>query len=62
MGKDVFEFIINRNGRLEMPGVKKTRDELKEICNTNSSEASIYGSCGALIQKDGWQISPDYPW
>ena len=34
----------------------KTREERIKECK----EAGFY--CGALIQQDGWQISPDYPW
>lgn len=43
----------------------KTREELKNgpaqynyQCNKNGNDMW----CGALIQRDGWQISKDYPW
>ncbi len=62
LGKDVFVLRINYNGHLEMPGIRKTRAELLNICATDPSRATIWESCGALIQKDGWEITPDYPW
>ena len=62
IGKDVFLLIINFNGHLEMPGIRKTRAALLEQCNTDVNKINIWGSCGALIQKDGWQFSKDYPW
>lgn len=62
VGKDVFKFYINNSGKLVMPGYEKTREELLQICKNNASAVSIYGSCGALIQKDNWEIKDDYPW
>ena len=62
VGKDVFMLHVNYNGHLEMPGVRKTREELLNICATDPSKATLWESCGALIQKDGWEIKSDYPW
>lgn len=62
VGKDVFIFVITSKGRLAMPGISKSREELKSICKKNPSEVFLWQSCGALIQKDGWQIKEDYPW
>ncbi len=62
IGKDVFLLHINTSGKLVMPGVEKSRDDLLELCKKDGSAATIYQSCGALIQKDGWVISKDYPW
>ena len=43
----------------------KTRQELLNGPSSNSYQCNKRGRgmwCGALIQKDGWKISPDYPW
>ncbi|MBP7212593.1 type II secretion system protein [bacterium] len=37
-----------------------TREELLNICKQGGYGNE--GSCGALIQYDGWQIKDDYPW
>ncbi len=71
VGKDVFVFEVNKsfqaleafrahtlrtNGRAWMMG-GGTSDQ----CNKNATLIAG-GSCGALIQADGWQIKDDYPW
>ena len=46
-------------------GVARTREQLKNGSCSSAYQCnkSSYGSwCGALIQKDGWQIKDDYPW
>ena len=43
----------------------KTRKQLLNGPSSNGYQCNKSGRgmwCGALIQKDGWKISPDYPW
>ena len=43
-----------------------TRDDLKSNnyygCSKNAAVYQAGRFCGAMIQNDGWQIAPDYPW
>lgn len=48
----------------------KTREQLLEDCRSGIKSEEDAGinmtskrhTCAALIQRDGWKISPDYPW
>lgn len=45
--------------------VQRTREQLINGPSTYNYQCSKKGRgiwCGALIQKDGWKISKDYPW
>ena len=65
-GKDLFYISFSTDTKfLNMYGVGHTRETLldghRESCS--STERNFGGRyCGALIQKDGWQIKDDYPW
>lgn len=72
-GKDAFFISIRSNkGTVlacyndgESSSVQRTREQLKngpskENYQCNSSGRGMW--CGALIQRDGWRISKDYPW
>ena len=66
LGKDIFNMTYGYNissknhYKLQMYNYSnKSRYELlEESCNKNS--AGNY--CGAVIEMDGWQRKPDYPW
>ena len=71
-GKDVFSFSIENqeNGLFVASQYPElTRNELIQKCNANSgrvvmqdgSNPGIAHFCAALIRRDGWKISPDYP-
>ncbi|MBQ8460181.1 type II secretion system protein [bacterium] len=63
-GKDIFVFsyflesdLNNRNPIQPVPrGSEFSRDEILRSCSTSGL------FCAALIMKDGWIISKDYPW
>ncbi len=65
-GKDIFVFYYNirdddtprNNGKMMPVGYDLARNTLLSGCNKN--EGGRY--CGALIMRDGWKISDDYPW
>ena len=69
-GKDVFNFSIalettndmyKPTGRLNADGQSQTREKIltdKNGCSKNSNGAF----CAALIIKDNWEITKDYPW
>ena len=61
MGKDIFVIYLNksRDQALKFKGAGLSRDLLIKDCNKLSKSGH---RCGALIQHDGWQIAPDYPW
>ena len=69
-GKDYFVFAValettedmyKPTGRLNASGQSQTRENILSNINGCSKNASgIY--CAALIIKDGWTISKDYPW
>ncbi len=70
MGIDVFAFWIdNETSALIPAGAKYTKEQLlgnareARSCIRDDSWQYYRGSyCSALIQKDGWTISNDYPW
>lgn len=62
-GKDVFEFVFSSaSKKVDFYGINNLRNSLKTNSNDgcNSDAKGVY--CGALIEKDGWQITDDYPW
>lgn len=72
LGKDIFALGLDvNNNRIVMFGNNSTRENLINSGSFNeiNGGACVKGnkrydgrSCGALIQKDGWKISEDYPW
>lgn len=49
----------------EYGSVQRTRDQLINGPSRNNYQCNYKGRgiwCGALIQRDGWKISDDYPW
>lgn len=68
LGKDIFITELVRNKRLIMWGSSSSskRDNLinnsNYPCKKGTNVPYAGGSCGALIQADGWQIKDDYPW
>lgn len=49
----------------ELGSVPRTREQLKNGPSKESYQCNKQGRgmwCGALIQRDGWTISKDYPW
>ena len=65
LDKDIFEFFFTYHKaenkvRLRVGGYQadnaQNRDDLLQLCKQR------IGSCGALIQNDGWEIKDDYPW
>lgn len=49
----------------ENGSVSRTRSQLLNGPSRNSYQCNKNGRglwCGALIQRDGWKIAPDYPW
>ena len=64
-GKDIFTVLLDDGVRLLGSDVKYSRSSLLGNCRTCCSKnAGDYAGdmCGGLIQRDGWQIMPDYPW
>ena len=69
-GKDYFVFAValettedryKPTGRLNASGQSQTRENiLSDINGCSKNARGIY--CAALIIKDGWTISKDYPW
>jgi prepilin-type N-terminal cleavage/methylation domain-containing protein len=65
-GKDIFYFdytirddtVPSNNGKMKPAGYTFSRNSLLSVCS--ESGTGIY--CAALIMKDGWKISDDYPW
>ncbi len=71
MGIDGFAFWIDPETSSVVPaGAKYSRDvvlgksgSLVRVCKRDSSWQYYRGGyCAALMQKDGWSISSDYPW
>ncbi len=72
-GKDTFYITVNSargvvfsylNDGESYTGVK-TREQLKDGLSSYNYQCNKRGRgmwCGALIEKDGWTIAPDYPW
>lgn len=74
-GRDLFNVQITENDGVKLAYrddaemgleiVSRTRDELLNGPSANNYQCNQSGSgfwCGALIQRDGWKISKDYPW
>lgn len=72
-GRDVFMLIVYPNEGVKMQAregtetaaVQRTRQQLINGPSANQYQCNSKGRgiyCGALIQKDGWKIAPDYPW
>ena len=72
-GRDTFFMVINSelgpylyySDDGEAGTVQRTREQLikgPSTCNYQCSKKGRGMWCGALIQKDGWKISKDYPW
>lgn len=65
-GRDVFMLELYRGKRLRMWGGGKTREDFfngsSYPCKKGTYQTYAGGSCGALIQYDGWEIKEDYPW
>lgn len=69
MGIDGFAFWLDKNSSSVVPaGNKFTREKLigkspNRACRRDSTLQYYRGGyCAALMQKDGWTISKDYPW
>ena len=65
IGRDTFVFEVYP--KLKAKYVDKDRETLLRFCKLNTGYDSniIYyrtNGCTALIMRDGWQISKDYPW
>lgn len=72
-GRDAFFACINTEKGFtmhysddgELGAVQRTREQLKNGPSREGYQCSKQGRgmwCGALIQRDGWTISKDYPW
>ena len=58
-GKDIFIVKLDAsNNKVVMQNYAETRAKTRAICSTNDGSQV----CGALIQMDGWQFAPDYPY
>jgi len=70
LGKDVFVFVLQRNandeGILRPAGHDFSRTELLtnywSACSKTAGDNTRGTCCAALIERDGWKISKDYPW
>ena len=64
-GKDIFVVLLDDGARLLGSDAKYSRSSLlgncRECCSKNAGDYAG-DRCGGLIQRDGWQIMPDYPW
>ena len=72
-GRDAFFACINTEKGFtmhysddgELGAVQRTREQLKNGPSREGYQCIKQGRgmwCGALIQRDGWTISKDYPW
>ena len=72
-GRDAFIMVLYSDGNIsltysddgEAGTVNRPREVLKDGPSSYNYQCNKKGRgmwCGALIQKDGWKISPDYPW
>lgn len=58
LGNDVFYMVFSSSTqKINMYGAGNSRYTLYNNCKNGRKMF-----CGALIQSDGWQIAPDYPW
>lgn len=72
MGIDTFSFLIDpQTSNVVMAGYQYSKEELlgngtlkdSMLCEKDNSWTYYRGGyCGAVIEKDGWKISKDYPW
>lgn len=66
LGKDIFMAELVRHKRVVMWGNGLSRDRLINdnlyACKKGTGQDFSGGTCGALIQADGWEIKDDYPW
>ncbi len=53
-------FFANLYPEFYLMGKGLSRKVLINACKSGSR--SDRECCGSLIQQDGWQIAPDYPW
>lgn len=62
-GRDIFPVAFD--GGIHLEGFGSTRKYVlgncRTCCSKNGGDYAGY-ACGGLIQRDGWQIMPDYPW
>lgn len=72
-GRDIFYILLNSERGIflrysddgEAGSVVRTREQLLNGPSRENYQCNKRGRglwCGALIQKDGWKISKDYPW
>lgn len=57
--------VLHASNDGELGSVQRTREQLKNGPSTENYQCNKQGRgmwCGALIQRDGWVISKDYPW
>ncbi len=65
LGRDFFLFTFDGINlmRIKPSGYEYNRDDLKNYCAKHSSGEEYENlRCTALIMKDGWEITDDYPW
>ena len=66
LGKDIFMTELYRKKRLVMLWDLKDRDNIINNtlypCKKGTHQQYAGGSCGNLIEHDGWEIKADYPW
>ena len=62
LGKDVFQFVMDKNNTIKPMCYNKTLDYIKTHCAKNGDIDLSTNCCTALIMYDGWEIKKDYPW
>ena len=58
-------FVMHYSNDREYGRIQRTRKQLKDGPSNENYQCNYMGRgiwCGALIQRDGWKISDDYPW
>ena len=64
-GEVTFEFSSDVTAKINLSGSGLSKSELlgatRKGCNKNAGDYSG-DYCGALIQRDSWEITDDYPW
>ena len=59
-GRDTFFFVLDDGANIYIPGQSSTRENLLKNCSTEPSY--IFSNyCSALVIKDGFKFSKDYP-
>ena len=63
-GRDLFAFLFDgaKDMKLKPWGYQFDIIDLKNRCSDNSTNNLENFSCTALIMKNGWEITDDYPW